>query len=465
MAEDIYYAAATKLAEHIRTKALSPVEVMRVHLDRIEAINPKINAVVTLAEDALERARAAEEAVVRGQIKGPLHGVPFTAKDCFNTQSVRTTRGSKLFAEHIPNADATAVRRLKEAGAILIGKTNLPEFALRAETVNLLFDRTLNPWNTDRTAGGSSGGEAAAIAAGLSPLGIGTDLGGSNRLPSHYCGIVGFKPTHGRIPLSGSWPELMNRHMHVGPIARTVGDVALALEVLSGADGVDPYSSPAQPPQFENLTTDLPPLKIGFFTVGPFTPVAQEIQEAVSKAASELAAMGCTIEEVSFPWEDRLPIDLCMDIVVAEGQHYFDALTRDHQDELTPAMQDLLGLPMPPIEMYLDQVHKRELLARDVTQFFAQYDLLLCPTAPLTAHPHEAETLLISKKETGPGHAANITATFGLTGHPALSIPFAISAEGLPIGVQLAGRPFAESILLHAATALEARGNCGHPQI
>jgi aspartyl-tRNA(Asn)/glutamyl-tRNA(Gln) amidotransferase subunit A len=217
MSQDICYADATELAEKIRSKTLSPVEVMRAHLERIEAINAKINAVVTLADDALEQAQKAEDAIARGEIHGPLHGVPFTAKDCFDSQGLRTTRGSLIFADLVPATDSTAVRRLKEAGGILIGKTNLPEFALRAETFNKVFDRTLNPWNLERTPGGSSGGEAAAISAGLSPLGIGTDLGGSNRLPSHYCGIVGFKPTHGRIPLTGSWPELMCRHMHVGP--------------------------------------------------------------------------------------------------------------------------------------------------------------------------------------------------------------------------------------------------------
>ena len=204
---DIGYASLTRQAEWIRTKALSPVEVLEAHLQRIRSLNPSLNAIVTLAAGSRERAREAEAAVMRGELWGPLHGVPFTAKDCFDTAGVRTTRGSKLFEHRLPAEDATAVRRLKQAGAILLGKTNLPEFALWSETSNEVFGQTRNPWNGDRTPGGSSGGEAAAVAAGLSPLGIGTDLGGSNRLPSHYCGIVGFKPTQGRIPSPANSPK------------------------------------------------------------------------------------------------------------------------------------------------------------------------------------------------------------------------------------------------------------------
>jgi aspartyl-tRNA(Asn)/glutamyl-tRNA(Gln) amidotransferase subunit A len=189
LTEEICYSDATRLAELIRSKALSPVEVMTAFLDRIEAVNPRINAVVTLAEDALHRAREAEAAVGRGDELGPLHGVPFTIKDCIDTAGVRTTRGSKLFKDRVPEGDAPVVRRLKDAGGILLGKTNMPEFALWWETGNAVFGRTENPWMAGRTAGGSSGGEAAAVAAGLSPFGVGSDVGGSIRQPAGYCGI------------------------------------------------------------------------------------------------------------------------------------------------------------------------------------------------------------------------------------------------------------------------------------
>ena len=465
MSADICCADATELAARIRARELSPVEVVRAHLERIEAINPQLNAVVTLADGALERAREAEAAIGRGESWGPLHGVPFTAKDCFDSRGVRTTRGSRIFADLVPPADATAVHRLKQAGGILLGKTNLPEFALRAETANRVFGRTGNPWKKGRTPGGSSGGETAAIAAGLSPLGIGTDMGGSNRLPSHYCGIVGFKPTHGRIPLTGSWPELMCRYMHVGPIARRVRDVGLALSILAGPDGQDPYAIPLPGLDLEDREGEVAGLRVGFFQEGPFVPVASEIQETVTRAAAQLEDLGCEVEPVSFPWEDRQAIVVCMDIVVAEGGHYLQPFIAGREDELTPAMQGLLDLPEPSLEDYLVSLDKCELLAQDMARFFASHDLLLCPTSPVTAPAHESETLSIAGQEVQAGHAANITATFGLTGQPALSIPFGASSEGLPIGVQLVARHSDEPTLLRAAAALEAVGPGGHPPI
>ncbi len=465
MTHDIYYADATELAQRIRTKSLSPVEVVRAHQDRIEAVNPTINAVVTLNERAMERAREAESAIMRGTSWGPLHGVPFTAKEVFDTEGVRSTRGSTVFADHVPNADATAVKRLKEAGGILIGKTNCPEFALWSETSNRLFGQTKNPWDVDRTPGGSSGGEAAAISAGLSPLGIGTDLGGSNRLPSHYCGIVGFKPTHGRIPLTGAWPELMSRHMHVGPIARTVRDVALALSVLSGHDGVDPYSLAVSPPDVPNFGDPIPPLRVGWFAEGPFAPVAREVQEVVRNAVDALEALGCTSEPVSFDWEDRMPIRVALDLLVVEARHYFPPFVAGREDELTRSVKGLLESPMPTLSEYVEALDKRESIARDVTRFFADYDLLVCPTAPVAAHEHDQDKLTIEGQEVGSAHVASITATFGLTGSPAISIPFGRSpstrsaradSKALPIGVQLAAGHLKDETLLRAAYALEA---------
>ena len=290
---DIGYASLTQQAEWIRTKALSPVEILEAHLQRVQSVNPWLKAVVTLADGSRERARQAEAALMKGESWGPLHGVPFTAKDCFDTAGIRTTRGSRLFENRIPSRDATAVARLKQAGGILLGKTNLPEFALWSETSNEVFGQTVNPWNAKRTAGGSSGGEAAAVAAGLSPLGIGTDLGGSNRLPSHYCGIVGFKPTQGRIPITGQFPGVMARHLHVGPLTRTVRDAALALSLLVGPDGRDPYAVPVPATGRVPWDAPLPPLKIGFFPEGPFAPVAGTIQETVTRAAAKLEELGC----------------------------------------------------------------------------------------------------------------------------------------------------------------------------
>ena len=454
---DIGYASLTRQAEWIRTKALSPVEILEAHLQRIQSLNPSLNAIVTLAAVSRQRAREAEAAVMRGELWGPLHGVPFTAKDCFDTAGVRTTRGSKLFERRVPAEDATAVRRLKQAGAILLGKTNLPEFALWSETSNEVFGQTVNPWNADRTAGGSSGGEAAAVAAGLSPLGIGTDLGGSNRLPSHYCGIVGFKPTQGRIPITGQFPEVMSRHLHVGPLTRTVQDAALALSVLLGPDGRDPYAVPVPPPDRVPWNAPLPPLKVGFFPEGPFAPVARIIQDNVTRAANKLEELGCRVQLVALEgWKRSKPIEMVMRLLVAEAAHYFEPVVAGRKDQLAPSVQRLLDTPPPGIAEYVEALAGCEQLRVDLMQHFSTHDLLLLPTAPVTAHPHDAVCLDVDGQAVPAVHAAGMTPAFGMTGSPAISVPFGLSPDGLPIGVQLVARHFEEATLLHAAAALES---------
>ena len=455
MTTDLIYSDATELAERIRSKDVSPVEVVQAHLNRSDSVNPIINAIVVQNEAALDQARAAEGAVMSGDPLGPLHGVPFSVKEVFDTEGIRSTRGSLLYADRVPEADATAVGRLKDAGGIVIGKTNCPEFALAAETVNDLFGRTLNPWNLDRTSGGSSGGEAAATSARLSPLGMGTDLGGSNRLPSHYCNVVGYKPTHGLVPQTGAWPEIMSRRMHVGPIARSVRDIALSLIVMSGPDNIDPYALGRGIDEMPWFGASLPPLRVGMMTEGPFEPVMGEIQDVVRKAGAALESLGCVVEEVSFDWHGRLPIDFTMDMLIVEADHYFKPFVEGREDELSGSISALLNLPKPSMDDYLASFDKHDSVSRDVTTFFADDDLLLLPTSPVTAPPHDSAELDVDGRTAGAGHAANITATFGMTGHPAISIPFGISSEGMPIGVQLAAGHLNDRLLLHAAAALE----------
>ena len=265
MAEEIHYKPAYELAELIRSRALSPVEVVQAHLDRIEELNPRLNAVVIFPqEDPLALAREAEAAVMRGDELGPLHGVPFTLKDCIETAGLRMTLGSKLLADNVSEQDALVYTRLRGAGGILLGKTNMPEFALWWETGNLVFGLTRNPWNLEHTAGGSSGGEASAMASGMSPLGLGTDLGGSIREPSAFCGLVGLKPTIGRVPYTGIQPQVIFRAIHVGPMARTARDVALAMSVLAGPDGVDPYAIDVPVQDYMNLDGPVSGLRVGF---------------------------------------------------------------------------------------------------------------------------------------------------------------------------------------------------------
>ena len=459
---ELHWLDATELARRIRAREVSPVEVLRAHRERAQALNPKLNAIVTPIEEAESEARKAEAAVLRGDELGPLHGVPVTIKDSFDTAGIRTTRGSKLFEHHVPTADATVVARLKGAGAVPIGKTNLPEFALWWETGNLVFGRTSNPWNLERTAGGSSGGEAAAIAAGLSPLGIGSDLGGSIRLPAHYCGVAGLKPTHGRVPLTGHFPETILRFMHAGPLARSVRDLALALTVLSGPDGRDWHAVPVPPPAVPEVPDSLAPLRVGWLAERGFGPVDEEVAAIVRRAAEALAGLGAAVEPAEIPGlEARDCNPLTLALYGAEGRPYLEAVIAGRLDELHPMLQKRFAIPLPSLEEYVAAEAEVEGLRRDLAEFFRRYDLLLCPTAPIAAHRHELAQVEIAG-QTFPARAAmRATIPFDLTGSPALSVPFGWSAEGLPIGVQVVGRHFEEETVLRAGMALEARRGLG----
>jgi len=442
---------ATELALRIRRREASPVEALDEHRDRIECLNPDLNAIVTEAPDAEERARAAEAAVLGGAELGPLHGIPFTVKDTFDTAGVRTTRGSRLFAEHVPERDATVVARAKAAGGIFLGKTNTPEFALWWETANLVFGRTSNPHDRERSSGGSSGGEAVAVATGMSSLGIGSDLGGSIRLPSHYCGVVGLKPTHGRVPLTGHFPETLFRFTHAGPLARSVRDAALALAVLEGPDGADWYAVP-----LPTARRDDTPLRVGW-TNTAFGTVEDQIAAAVEQAARALSDSGALVEPAE-P-EGFAEVDtneLTLRLYGAEAGDYFDELVGDRRSELHPAMRRRLNVPTVSLAQYLAAEAAVERLRRDLASFFGRYDVLLCPTAPVVAPPHDAKEIRIGGAAFAPRVSMRATIPFDLTGSPALTVPFARSREGLPIAVQLVGRRFEDETVLHAGAALEA---------
>jgi aspartyl-tRNA(Asn)/glutamyl-tRNA(Gln) amidotransferase subunit A len=456
-AADLCFLDATELAARIRGRDLSPVEVVRAHLERIDAVNPELNAIVTRMPDAEDRAREAEAAVMRGDRLGPLHGVPFTIKDCVDTRGIRTTRGSRLFADHRPAADATVVTRLRDAGAIALGKTNLPEFALWWETGNHVFGRTVNPWNPERTAGGSSGGEAAAIAAGLSALGIGSDVGGSIRAPAHYCGIAGLKATHGRVPLTGHWPETLLRFMHVGPMARTVRDVALGLRVMAGPDGYDWYAAPVPVPDGPAPEDRVRGLRVGWLAERGFGPVGPEVVKTVAAAASALGERGAAVEPVELPGlAGRDCNELTLVLFGAEGGRYLEPIIAGRHAELFPALQRRLAFRVESLADYLRAEADVEALRAELAGFFRRFDILLCPTVPLPAHPHEAPGHVINGQAVPARHALRATLPFDLTGSPALSVPFGWSGEGLPIGVQVVGRHFDEPTVLRAGLALEA---------
>jgi len=455
MSDDLLTLDAVGLAEGIREKRFSPVEALNACLGRIDALNPRLNAIVTMIDGAMERAQQAEAAMMRGESWGPLHGVPFTVKDCVDTAGIRTTGGSLIFADNVPDKDATVVTRLLDAGGVMMAKTNLPEFALWWETGNRIFGTTNNPWDETRTTGGSSGGEAAAVASGMSPLGIGSDVGGSIRQPASHCGLVGLKATHGRIPLTGHWPDVLLRYMHVGPLTRTVRDSALALRILSGADGADPYAVRVPAPDID-VNGPLGELRIGWCGEGPFAPVAAEVQQTVERAARAFDAMGHRVEsEPLDSWNELSGQTISDAIYAAEGRHWIMPIIEGKEDLLAHTIVRRLSAPAPSMEQYQAAVADCELLRQDAARLFASYDLLLCPTTPLPAHPHDSAKLDIDGQQVAGRNALRATIPFDLTGSPAVSVPFGRSSDGLPIGVQIVGRHLDEATALRAAAALE----------
>ena len=457
MTQDIIFSDATGLAELIRTKQLSPVEVVRAHLDRIEAVDPKVNAIVTVAADALDAAAAAEAAVLAGEELGPLHGVPFTVKDSIDTAGVLTQRGSPIFKGRIPDADATSVARMKKAGGILLAKTNLPEFSYWIESDNLLSGRSNNPWNLDRTPGGSSGGESAAIAAGMSPLGLGTDLAISVRGPAAQTGIVSLKATHGRVPMTGIWPRAPRRFWHVGPMARSVRDLALALSQLAGPDGLDSFATSTVPFDAGLAAAPDRKLRVGWM-VGPgFGPIDTEVAATVRAAAEALKGEGHHVEEVRIPALERdFALDVFNKLHVMEMKPAFRAATAGRPDtEIYRMARAMLSLPDTSIDDYVAAEQAAERLRDGYAAYFRDHDVLLTPVLPVPAHRHGIRDLVVNGETVDLTYLQGATVPLNVTGLPGLSMRFGTSRDGLPINVQVVGRWQAETTVLHAASLLE----------
>ena len=456
----VSFPSAKELAGQIRKKEVSPVEVAKLHLERIERLNPKLNAFVDYNADlVLTQARAAEDAVQRGEDPGPLHGVPLSIKSSIDVTGHRCEAGSRLRAGNIPSADAPLVQRLRAAGAVILGVTNTPELLMAWETDNLLYGRTNNPWDLERTAGGSSGGEAAAIAAGLSAGGVGSDGGGSIREPAHFCGICGLKPTPGRIPSSGHFPKSGGPFALtgvVGPMARNVADLRLLFEVMAGPDDGDPCSAPVPVSKLKGkVTTEI---GIGFFVDDGRTPVTQETSAAVRRAADLLARSGCRVEDFR-PEGLEEARQLWWKFFGTAGGMILTAMLRGHEKELSDILRQFVlwttAEPAHSGDSLLAAWLGRDEVREKILHQMRQYPVLLCPTAAIPAFSHGEREWTVEGQTVKYLDAWSYCEWFNLLGFPAVVVPIGFSAEGLPIGVQIVGRPWEEELVLTVAAMLE----------
>lgn len=464
-ATELCYTPATQLAAAIRSKELSPTEVIDAFLARIEQLNPKLNAYCTVTADlARAAARQAEAAVLQGAELGPLHGVPFSLKDLTPTKGIRTTFGSKIFEHHVPTEDAILVERLRAAGAILLGKTNTPEFGCKGLTDNKVFGTTYNPWNLERTPGGSSGGAGAAVAAGMGPLAEGSDLAGSIRMPASWCGVVGFKPSQGRIPRypnSNAWNTLSFN----GPLTRTVADTAMMFQVMAGPDDRDPLSLPNTGEDFCSAVQgdlSLQGLRIAWTPDLNMVPTEPVVQEVCRRATRVFADLGCTIEEGSpdFSGAHELFGVLNANLRTAGVAEYVEEWGEQMDPLLVWRVEQGRKLTLADVG---NAEKARTALYQRVRKFFETYDLLLLPTTVTPPYPAHGSypTEVAGRKITTPYELLLLTYAFNLTGQPAISVPAGWTDDGLPLGLQIVGRWRADAMVLRAAAAYEAAAPWG----
>jgi len=455
--DDLCWMSAAEMAAAIRKKKLSPVEVMRAVLARIERVNPALNAFVTLtADQAMKDARAAERALAKKSVTlGPLHGVPFSTKDLVITKGIRTTFGTRLYADNVPTEDAPMVERLRAAGAIQLGKTNTPAFGWIGATHNLLFGITRNPWNLDRTPGGSSGGASAAVAAGLGPLAIGTDGGGSIRIPASCAGIFGLKPTFGLIPVypfSAAWSL-----SHIGPMTRTVTDAALMMNAAAGLDERDAFSAPAPRVDYvKALRQGIKGLRAAWSsTLGFGRIVDPEVRASCEKAARRFRELGCRVEEVDLGWpspKDAWEAIFCGGIAARLAPSLGERRADIDAGLAAIIDQALTWGPTRYVQAWFDRLAWNEHPRR----LFEKYDLLLTPTiacAPFKVgldNPTE-----IAGTPVEPYDWIPFTFPFNMTGHPGASVPCGVTSDKLPVGLQIVGRRFEDAAVLRAAAAFE----------
>src|SRR5215467_12246865 len=457
MPEPSPFFTIAEISAGIRSKQISPVAIVDAHLRRIESLQLQLNAIVHLDADAARaQARSAELAVSRNQPHGPLHGVPLTVKSCIDVAGWRCPAGSLLRKDYVPSADAPLVERLQAAGAILLGNTNTPEFLMAYESNNLLSGKTSNPWNLAYSSGGSSGGEAAAIASGCSMGGVGSDGGGSIRVPAHFCGICGLKPTPGRIASTGHFPSGAGAFGWigvVGPMARTIADVRALFEIMAGPDAGDAQSAPV--PLRSYSEKDLRSTRIGLLQSSALGNATPETRAAVDRAAKLLSDCGLLVEPLELRGLDRA-LELWWFFFGNVIAHLLNTNLAGHETPLSPMLREYLSIATPSKPLSLDQFlqacAERDLLREKILRQMDKVRILLSPVSSAPAFRHGEGNY---KPATGYRDTMRFSQWLNLTGFPGASVPIRLSSEGLPIGVQIIGRPFEEELVLSVAEALE----------
>ena len=448
--DNLVYRPAKALAEAIRDREVSSLEVVTACISRIEAVNSRINAVVQKTfEDAIDQAQRADDALIRGVVRGPLHGVPMTIKDSLDTAGVITTAGTKGRASYIPDKDATVVARLRAAGAILLGKTNTPELTASGITDNYVYGRTSNPYDPTRTSGGSSGGAAAIIATGGTPFDIGSDTGGSIRLPAHYCGIAGIKPTAGRVPRTGHILSfdigLTGLLTHIGPLARYVEDLVVLLPIISGVDWYDPAVAPVT----LGNPTDVPltQLRVAYYSDNGIKTPTRDTEQATKQAVEVLSAGGITLVEDRPPDIERGGT-LVGRLMLADGGEAIRKVLRvsgTDPAEMHPSIRWTQSDQLLPTLELTDLIAKWNIYRSHMLTFMESYDAIVCPASSSPATKHEAAE----------GPDLSYTSPYNLTGWPSVVVRGGTSSEGLPIGVQVIASPWREDIAFAIAQQIE----------
>ena len=455
--DDLYFHTISDAASLIETGRLSPVELTRAHLERIEATEPALNSFITLlAEQALDQAAAAEREIAGGTYRGPLHGIPIGLKDLYYTKGIRTTVGSRILRDFVPDYDAAVVERFNDAGAVLLGKLQMHEFALGATSVNPHDGPAHNPWDVSRITGGSSGGSGSSVASGQCMATLGSDTGGSIRIPGGLCGIVGMKPTFGLISRYGVHPLSWSLDT-VGPMTRTALDAAIVMNALAGHDPRDP--SAAQVPNQDytaGINDGVAGLRIGIPDDFFYDVIDEEVSAAICEAAGILAELGAVVERCSIPALNHA-LGISSTILVTEAAETLLTHMRERPEDIGADVRARLYLgAMTPAVDYVKAQRARAAYNEQLADTMSDYDLLLAPTAAVGAPGIDQEFVEVGgKMENALSLMSRLTRPFNITGQPTVSVPCGFTSDGMPIGMQLAGRMWEDSVVLRAAHAFE----------